>query len=131
MLKINFSDIYDKLLDEHCDVIEIATLMGVYEINLEEQHEAFLLYDTNNGKYKLPKKGKYLMLLFEKINVSTISYETGRNLFTTLRRYTPRKAEYYKSHIGEEFNINITQRAADLSGTTSKGKGKQHGPQGG
>ena len=26
---------------------------------------------------------------------------------------------------------HITQRAADLSGTTSKGKGKHHGPQGG
>ena len=107
MLKINFSDIYDKLLNRYNDVIEIAILLGVYEINLEEQDQMFLNYDTDYGKYKLPKKGKYLMLLFEKIE--PLSYENGRNLFTTLRRYTPKKIEYYKLHIGEKFNINITQ----------------------
>ena len=109
MLKINFSDIYNKLLNRYNDVIEIAILLGVYEINLEEQDQMFLNYDTDYGKYKLPKKGKYLMLLFEKIE--PFSYESCRNLFTTLRRYTPKKTEYYKSNIGKKFSVNITNRS--------------------
>jgi len=104
MYKIKFSHIYNKLLDEHNDVIEYATLLGVFAINLEDQHPAFIEYDTDDGKYPLPKKGKYLMLLFEKPKED---YVIGRHLFTTLRRYTPEKLKYYKFCIGQEFSITI------------------------
>ena len=103
-VKIKFSHLYQKLLDRHNDAIETATLLGVYRVDLANQHPAFIAYDTDDGKYQLPKKGEYLMLLFLKPHEA---YVTDKNLFTTLRRYTPGKYDYYFDLVGQEFEVVI------------------------
>lgn len=104
MPKIFFSHIYSKLLDSHNDVIETAKLIGVFCVNLEDLHPSFLAYDTDNGKYKLPRKSDFLMLLFLK---PFETYVTDLNLFTTLRRYTPQKDTYYRQKVGMDFDIVV------------------------
>lgn len=104
MKKIKFSHIYQKLLDSHNDVVDHATLHAVIPVQLEELHASFIDYDTDSGKYALPAKGKYLMLVFEK---PTEVYVSDRNLFTTIRRFTPTKYDYYKNAVGEIFEVII------------------------
>lgn len=94
---------YPKLLDSHNDVIDLAKLVGLFRVKLEDLHWAFLSYDTDNGKYELPKKGEFLMLLF--LKPSETLGVTDQNLFTTLRRYTPQKYEYYKKKVGLDFDV--------------------------
>ena len=104
MPAIKFTHAYRKLMDSKAIPISTAELIQVQEIKLEELHPAFLDYDTDCGVYALPKKGIFLMLIFLK---------KGRgepaNLFTTLRRYIPQKADYYKSQIGKTFDVIITK----------------------
>lgn len=103
MLKIKFSHPYAKLIGKSGYVIKKAKLLGVYLIGLEDQSPDFLSYDTDNGHFQLPKKGLFMMLLFEKPCRGELA---GRNLFTTLRPAWPsRKIHYYKSKIGMEFEI--------------------------
>lgn len=108
MPQIKFSHDYNKLktmdIGYYPDTLipclnEEAFLIGVFPVKLEELHKDFISYDTDDGKYKLPKKGNYLMLLFKKDKY---------NCFTTLRRETPQKLEYYRSLIGQRFDIVIS-----------------------
>lgn len=109
MPQIKFSHIYRKLLGENGEPISGAHLIYVGIVNLEELHERFIDYDTDYGKYKLPKKGKYLMLLFT---------NTRHNkLFTTLRRHTEQKESYYRNRVGECFEIVVKE---DSDATSSK-----------
>jgi hypothetical protein len=105
-MKIKFSHTYQKLLDSHNDVIETATLLHVQIVNLEDLRLSFINYDTDNGKYKLPSKGKYLMLIFLKPHEDFV---TDLNLFTTLRRFTDEKYDYYCNGIGRVFNIELVK----------------------
>jgi hypothetical protein len=100
--KIKFSHPYQKLLNSHNDVIETARLLQVGFVRLETCTPEFIEYDTDGGKYKLPKEGEYIILIFEKPHES---YTSDRNLFTTLRRYTHRKYEYYQNLIGKTFDV--------------------------
>lgn len=104
MPQIKFSHKYQKILNSHNDVIETATLLQVCPVNLENLSKEFLAYDTDNGIYKLPAHGKYLMLLFLKEHES---YTTDLNLFTTLRRFTPEKYSFYLSQIGKVFDVIV------------------------
>lgn len=99
MPTIKFSHTYNKLIGDN-GVIDEATLLQVLPVNLEDLTSSFLSYDTDNGVYSLPKKGKYLMLIFLKDN---------HELFTTLRRSTPQKENYYKGLTGKLFTIEYTQ----------------------
>lgn len=105
MKTIKFSHIYTKLLDEHNDVIEYATLIDVRRVEISELHQKFKEYDTDNGLYALPPKGIYLMLIFLKPPESDGT--CAANLFTTLRRSTTEKDLYYDGAIGETFLIEI------------------------
>lgn len=98
---IKFSHTYQKLnaLSNTGRVDENIVLLEVLRINLEDLHEPFLSYDTE-GKFVLPRKGKYLLLIFEK--------EGG--IFTTIRRETPSKLEWYTSQIGHEFQLRLEER---------------------
>jgi len=103
MLKIKFSHPYAKLIGEPGYVITTAKLLSVYHLKIEDQSPDFLSYDTDCGRFQLPKRGLYMMLLFEKPCGGELS---GRNLFTTLRPAWPSgKIHYYKSKIGMEFEI--------------------------
>lgn len=78
-----------------------ATLIEVLPVKLENLLPTFLDYDTDDGLYKLPKRGNYLMLIFE----------GNHGLFTTLRPAFPqRKVAYYLQAVGEEFEILIKQK---------------------
>jgi len=106
MAKIKFSHHYKKLMDlegeevgETNAFVSHATLLEVQIVNLDQFHKEFLDYDTDNGQYKLPKKGRYLMLIFLKPDKC--------NLFTTLRPFTLEKYNYYLKLIGKEFEIEI------------------------
>ncbi len=107
MREIKFSHSYEKLkrnsvkgFGEWEDTTE-AKLLDVIPINLETLSKTFLEYDTDGGKYKLPKKGAYLMLIFQK---------TVNNIFTTLRRQTPEKEKYYRENIGNFFNVIVEKQ---------------------
>ena len=82
----------------HVPPVTQAKLLEAIQVRLEDLSPAFLAYDTDNGKYKLPIRGLYIMLIFEKKN---------SNIFTTIRRFTPQKYEYYQSKRGEKFKIEI------------------------
>ncbi len=99
MRLIKFSHQYAKLRCINAGME--AKLVEVLEVNLKDLSKAFLDYDTDNGKYKLPNSGKYLMLIFEA--------EGG--LFTTLRSmYPEKKKEYYRALISEEFKVLINPK---------------------
>ena len=112
MRTIKFSHRYLKLeLDRvNLPLTLTASLLEVLNVNLENLSAYFLTYDTMFYKgeghmdlYDLPKKGKYLLLIFEKNE----SFE--RSIFTTLRRETPEKEKYYRDSIGESFKVIIEE----------------------
>lgn len=83
-----------------CVTSGFATLLEVMEVNMENLSQTFLDFDTDQGKYKLPKKGKMIMLIFT----------SDKGMFTTLRSIWPgTKMDYYKKNIGQNFEVAITQ----------------------
>lgn len=99
MKKINFSYQFSKIT-HNGKLIEAARLMQVIELDLADISQELRDYDTDFGKFKIPAKGLYLLLLFMHPNGS---------LFTTLRRHTPPKAEYYKASVGFVFQIHLME----------------------
>lgn len=93
---IRFSEDYFKLSPEWEGTL--AYLDYVRKVNLEDQMPMFLEYDTKhaNGNYPLPKKGEFIILGF--------IHESGA-FFTTLRRYTLDKYNYYGNEQGNWFKL--------------------------
>ncbi len=98
MNAIRFSHEYLKLPEKW--VGKEASLLLVREVKLEKLSKAFLYYDTaytdTDGtikQYPLPKTGDYLLLLLE----------ADGCIFTTLRRKTGNKLEYYLAGVGQKF----------------------------
>lgn len=114
MKTIKFSHRYPKILDHHGDVIRHAILLSVSVVDLEKLSKEFLDYDTDDGAYKLPPSGDFLLLLFEK------PYPVGslcsRNLFTTLRPYNAGKLDYYKNSVGDIFTVVCTAKSDKTAG---------------
>ena len=94
-LKITFSHRYKKL--QALGSSRSAGLVAVLNVNLEELSPAFIAFDTDNGTYPLPKKGKYMLLLF----IGALG------MFPTLRRWTPQKEEYYRKNVGAMFSVEL------------------------
>lgn len=112
MKQIKFSHHYSKLVDGVAKsaygedyyspkYISRATLVEVIPVQLENLSKQFLSYDTDGGIYRLPSSGSYMILVFLKGTHLT-------QIFTTIRRNYPEKYQYYKSSIGEEFEIVYT-----------------------
>ena len=109
MNKIKFSHGYFKLRVGG-DRIKSARLLQIFKCHYDDLGERFVKYDTiywdkgseyhNPYYFKLPKT-KLLILLFKDIMEDI--------LFTTIRRYTPEKHKYYKSKMGEIFEIVIEE----------------------
>jgi hypothetical protein len=91
-------------------------------VNLEDLDKIFLDNDTaysddenHINYYPLPKKGKYMILYL----ISIYKIPEGIRSFSpsilkmhrwqTIRRWTPEKEKYYRSHIGEEVKIEINE----------------------
>lgn len=103
MYPIKFSRPYRKLI-LNGSIISRAKLLSVEQVRLQDLTAEFLDYDTDGGKYALPKTGNYLKLTFLK---PTLNGET--NLFTTLRSDRPGKIDYYLSRVGELFQVVVEQ----------------------
>ena len=97
MNTIKFSHCYKKLLGTRTEL----TLLEVIGVNLENLSPEFIAYDTDDGLYKLPKRGMYMILIFDKGD------EEEKNIFTTLRRWTIKKGLYYRANIGKKFKVEI------------------------
>lgn len=106
MKKIKFSHKYDKL----CALgnYSMATLLQCFEVDIKDLSPYLLAEDTiyseieegivRRKEYKLPKSGKFLLLLFRGVN----------GMFTTIRRaYPNKKVDYYKNAVGEQFEVVV------------------------
>jgi hypothetical protein len=94
-MQIKFSKQYAKIRG-----ITRAKLLLVMDVKLEHLSLDFLEYDTDGNKYGLPKRGDYLMLVFQK-------GDSRENIFTTLRRSTPEKRLYYRNAMGKSFDVVV------------------------
>jgi len=113
MPKIKFSHEYFKL---QCgkSTPEKARLLEVFRDKTENLSTCFIEYDTmyydkkkhSLAYYKLPK-GEVIILLFQNADPS------DPFLFTTIRRYTPKKYEYYKKMRGKEFEVVIEEKECE------------------
>ena len=102
MSNIKFSHKYNKMQDIVNDKDKVLLLQSI-KINFEELTEEFIEYDTSYKEiyYPLPKT-ELILLLFK---------PKGKGkLFTTLRRYTPSKYEFYKSSQGKWFDVVIDDK---------------------
>lgn len=107
MNNIKFSHNYPKLWNQ-----EEAKLLDVIKLIAQTLPEELIQYDTyyfDDKKiirnYKLPDRGFLLQLIF--IGNKAIP-------FCTIRRHTEKKEIYYKSKIGERFNIIIKKTKEKL-----------------
>lgn len=104
---IKFSHTYAKLTDLSGHTITHAKLLDVIPRKLEDVSAELITWDTDNGAYRLPPKGEYLMLVFQK---------PGKlDLFCTFRRAAPGKEEYYRKCLGEIFYIQINEHKEIVS----------------
>lgn len=100
MKQIKFSHDYYKLPAPYANVVRLLQVMRVDPKTLSK---SFVEYDTEYppGKqfYELP--ASECILLF---------FMAHRNqLFTTIRRYTPEKWDYYSKSVGEDFTLVISK----------------------
>lgn len=112
---IKFTHTYAKLTDLNGRTITYAKLLDVIPRKIEDVSAELIEWDTDHGTYQLPKKGEYLMLVFQKPG--------KRDLFCTFRRSTPGKEDYYRKCLGEIFYIEINDQ--DIC-TVSKGRWDVH-----
>lgn len=81
-------------------------LIEVISTRFEGLSDFFTEYDTeyyyNKRSYKLPKKGDCLVLLFLGDGANQ-----EQELFTTVRRMTPEKEQYYRRLRGQRLIVKI------------------------
>ena len=105
---IKFSHAYDKMPAGYC----LSKLLDVLPVRLEDLSQEFLKYDTfidGDEYYKLPAKGDYMILM---LRSTAIEDEAGdivepSQLWTTIRRRTPKKEKYYRNLIGQVMECKI------------------------
>lgn len=105
-LRINFSHKYNKMPYG----FESSKLLEVLPVRLEDLSPEFLRYDTSyldggeEKQYALPKSGAYMILLLQ-------ANSGAGPIWTTIRsQWPPEKIDYYRAHIGEVFECNITEK---------------------
>lgn len=67
-------------------------------MTLESLSQEFKDYDTDDGLFTLPESGDYLLLIFLK--------QSG-DLFTTLRKNTPKNRTQFQPLIGKDVPIEL------------------------
>lgn len=100
MNQIKFSHKYKKLKNLDGSIVNKLKLLDVWPITLESISKQFINFDTDDGLYQLPEKGNYMVIVFLK--------PSGLDLCITIRSFRQEKFKYYKSKIGEEFDIIFT-----------------------
>lgn len=91
-----------KLFNANAEPGDSVRLLACIPVKLEELPQEFKDYDTDKGRFELPRSGKYLLLIFE-----------GRcGIFPTLRAAYPlTKIDYYKKAVGQWFELVIKKPA--------------------
>lgn len=108
MNKIKFSHEYCKMPE--CCKLRLnpkAKLIQLFTTDSDNLSKSFIYYDTEKTRgenYLLPK-GKLIVLLLLTYDKTIEDFV----LWTTIRRWTPKKEKYYRSKIGEEFEIEIKE----------------------
>ena len=111
MNNIKFSNKYYKMYNNRYEELPKDTkLLEVLRCKSEDLHKEFILYDTQIvtprntevKKYKLPKGEVIILFLF-----SIFDWANRGMLWTTIRRYTPEKHDYYRKSRGKTFNIEM------------------------
>lgn len=100
---IKFSYPYKKLMLGG-ELRKYARLLLVQQVKIQDLSAEFIEYDTDGGKYPLPKRGNYILLTFLKP-----ASDGGLHLFTTLRPDTPGKKAFYDEKIGQLFEVVLTE----------------------
>ena len=106
-LQIKFSHRYLKQPLYHIKV----KLLQVFLCDRKDLTEYFIDYDTayfsgnETVYYELPN-GKLLVLIFAVVKTLALK-RASYDIFTTVRRWTPQKEDYYKSNVGEIFNVVV------------------------
>lgn len=107
MATIKFSHEYEKMLDDMENHQYDTTLLEVFKTEFKDLSEGFKAYDTwikgepmfnPNSYYPLPKTMLIVLLL-----------KTDRFLWTTVRRWTKEKEEYYRGLRGKNVKTEIRQ----------------------
>ena len=78
-----------------------AFVIEADDIQIDFKNYDTIYFENKVQRYELPK-GKVLVLLL---------LSGGLMLWTTIRRYTPQKYDYYLGLIGESVNIEIINTA--------------------
>lgn len=105
MAKIKFSHNYLKMPIQ----TECAKLLQIFIVDKNELSRTFIKYDTQymeNGcpkEYPLPN-GKLIVLLFDD--------EDNNCIFTTIRRWTQQKEEYYRSLIDKYLDVEVSAHSS-------------------
>ena len=103
MKKILFSHTYSKMPANP----DPSRLLEVFTVDRSDLHRCFVDHDTKirfGGNYALPK-GKLLVLL--------LLAESGE-LWTTLRKCSPEKRDYYRSMRCKVFEIDVVESNESL-----------------
>ena len=98
-MKISFSHDYPKLRRQvGATLISVISNVDYSEFTDELLEYDTIYYDDDGKHYYELKPGKYIVLVF-----------IGEKLipFTTIRPYNVEKSDYYKSNIGNWFDIHI------------------------
>lgn len=80
--------------------IAVLSYVTIYDTTYFNDNGSIHVENGSFEKYPLPPRGEYLLLLFI----------ADGAIFTTLRRRTHEKEQYYVSKIGEEFEIIIEDK---------------------
>ena len=99
MKEIKFSHEYNKFFGIPSG--SKVKLLQIFNIHYKELSTEFINYDTTTvkgSKYELPKT-ELIILLFHSHDTNTI--------FTTIRRWTQGKENYYRNQIGKLFKLVI------------------------
>jgi hypothetical protein len=117
--EIKFSHEYFKM--PICVKTRVTYLVGVTRLPYCKLPEPFITYDTMYASeselrelryYPLPKEELILLTLFT-------DSEQSPKVWTTIRRYTPRKYDYYYGLIGKPIKVVLTstteQKAPDYN----------------
>lgn len=104
MEEIKFSNYYFKF-PERIQWDPKAKLIQALKIHYNDLSKNMIEYDTvysKNGEvffYNLPRTDLILLI-----------FAQPTKIFTTIRRYTPNKWEYYKKNVGQMFKIVIQEK---------------------
>jgi len=100
--KIKFNTVYVKLINPRTHIrYSYAKLLEAIPYHFEDLSLSFRGYDTANTDYVVLNSGRCIILIFQ----------TPCGIFTTLRNLTPHKLKFYRSRIGEDFEIVINNPA--------------------